>query len=207
MTLRRRRYLLCTGNFAFQLKQTFHPTIWCTLFKWWCLTHYDMQTQNGITKPFIEIHTPGQLSSGFHLSSSSRFLSGLSWLRIPPSTLEVASVAIMTGWIRVGGTWRRTPPTAPAMPLCSCSAEATCTIVLAVSVMPCKARTSALSQCTTPSDPSESPVGLYNNTDLTPSGRPGCQPNLIRPKNSWLHKTFTRDECDIGVVRFTRSPK
>ena len=62
---------------------------------------------------------------GFHLCSSSTLLSGRSWLRMPPRTFEVASVAIITGSRTVDGIWRSTPPTAPVIPLCSCSSTAT----------------------------------------------------------------------------------
>lgn len=48
-----------------------------------------------------------------HLYWASRRASGTSWLRTPPSRLEVAADARMMGATMVGGIWRNTPPTAP----------------------------------------------------------------------------------------------
>lgn len=58
-------------------------------------------------------------SSERHLSAWSLCASGRIWLRIPPSRLDVASVARMRGLTTVGGSWRITPPTAPVSPFCS----------------------------------------------------------------------------------------
>ena len=73
-----------------------------------------------------------------HFSAASRRASGRIWLRTPPRTLEVASVARIRGWTTVAGTWRSTPPTAPVTPFCSCSSLATCTIFVAVCPSPWK---------------------------------------------------------------------
>lgn len=56
-----------------------------------------------------------------HFCDSSCRASGWIWFLIPPKTLEVASVAMMSGLTTAGGSWRRTPPTAPVIPRCSCS--------------------------------------------------------------------------------------
>lgn len=64
----------------------------------------------------------GGYSSPFlHFCDSSCRASGWIWFLIPPKTLEVASVAMMSGLTTAGGSWRRTPPTAPVIPRCSCS--------------------------------------------------------------------------------------
>ena len=73
-----------------------------------------------------------------HFSAASRRASGKIWLRTPPRTLDVASVARIRGWTTVAGTWRRTPPTAPVTPFCSCSSLATWTMFVAVWPSPWK---------------------------------------------------------------------
>lgn len=68
-----------------------------------------------------ESSTPAQswAASARHLRAWSLCASGRIWLRIPPSRLDVASVARMRGFTTVGGSWRITPPTAPVSPFCS----------------------------------------------------------------------------------------
>lgn len=68
-------------------------------------------------------------SSERHLRAWSLCASGRIWFRMPPSRLEVASVARMRGFTTVGGSWRITPPTAPVSPFCSCPREATSQMV------------------------------------------------------------------------------
>lgn len=63
----------------------------------------------------------GYSSPCLHFCDSSCRASGWIWFLIPPKTLEVASVAMMSGLTTAGGSWRRTPPTAPVIPRCSCS--------------------------------------------------------------------------------------
>lgn len=77
------------------------------------------------------------LSVCFHFWSSSSFRSGNSWLRIPPRTFDVASVAMITGSMTTEGIWRSRPPTAPVTPLCSCSWTATLYMSAAVPRKPC----------------------------------------------------------------------
>ena len=68
-------------------------------------------------------------SSKRHLRAWSLCASGRIWLRIPPSRLDVASVARMRGFTTVGGSWRITPPTAPVSPFCSWPRDATSQMV------------------------------------------------------------------------------
>lgn len=68
-------------------------------------------------------------SSERHLRAWSLCASGRIWFRIPPSRLDVASVARMRGFTTVGGSWRITPPTAPVSPFCSWPREATSQMV------------------------------------------------------------------------------
>lgn len=73
-----------------------------------------------------------------HFWDSSWRASGWIWFLMPPRTLEVASVAMISGLTTAGGSCRRTPPTAPVIPRCSCSRVAASYMVRAVSVMPCR---------------------------------------------------------------------
>lgn len=68
-------------------------------------------------------------SSERHLRVWSLCASGRIWFRIPPSRLDVASVARMRGFTTVGGSWRITPPTAPVSPFCSWPRDATSQMV------------------------------------------------------------------------------
>lgn len=68
-------------------------------------------------------------SSRRHFRAWSLCASGRIWLRIPPSRLDVASVARMRGFTTVGGSWRMTPPTAPVSPFCSWPRDATSQMV------------------------------------------------------------------------------
>ena len=88
------------------------------------------------TKSWLRLAYNHVSHSDFHFSRASRLLSGASWFIAPPSTLEVASVANISGFTTVGGIWRNTPPTAPVTPFFSCSSVATRTILLAVCVKP-----------------------------------------------------------------------
>ncbi|TNN45481.1 hypothetical protein EYF80_044340 [Liparis tanakae] len=66
-----------------------------------------------------------ETSSVRHFRKSSFRASGLIWFRMPPSRLEVASDATISGRTTVGGICRRTPPTAPGRPFCSWPRDAT----------------------------------------------------------------------------------
>lgn len=68
-------------------------------------------------------------SSNRHLRAWSLCASGRIWLRMPPSTLDVASVATIIGFTTVGGSCRITPPTAPVSPFCSWPLDATSQMV------------------------------------------------------------------------------
>ena len=74
-------------------------------------------------------HTQSRASSRRHFRAWSLCASGRIWLRIPPSRLDVASVARMRGFTTVGGSWRITPPTAPVSPFCSWPRDATSQMV------------------------------------------------------------------------------
>lgn len=69
------------------------------------------------------------VSSNRHLRAWSLCASGRIWFRMPPSTLEVASVATIIGFTTVGGSCRITPPTAPVSPFCSWPLDATSQMV------------------------------------------------------------------------------
>lgn len=69
------------------------------------------------------------VSSARHLRAWSLWASGSIWFLIPPSKLDVASVARMRGFTTVGGSWRITPPTAPVSPFCSWPRDATSQMV------------------------------------------------------------------------------
>lgn len=69
----------------------------------------------------LYMKNPSYSSPCLHFCDSSCRASGWIWFLIPPKTLEVASVATMSGLTTAGGSWRRTPPTAPVIPRCSCS--------------------------------------------------------------------------------------
>lgn len=76
------------------------------------------------------------MSCPLHFSTASFLASGTNWLFKPPITLLLASVAKIIGFTTEGGICRKTPPTAPVTPFCSCSSVATLSIVSAVSPKP-----------------------------------------------------------------------